>query len=191
MKTTCHIDLNVRQKKIAVFWFFEVLPGLSQVNQITEDPHKQSLNALNALRHNRKMDSRGWRGYIQAGCLLVLIWRPPVDTGWLPGALWARQWCKMSTLWWNQSWHSPLHPQQSYFGLRYCKGKDDWQSRSHSVSLNVLTVIFKISRKQLTWQFPYRYNVTGGWWRSLLQQTWHRSWRTCFLCQCIQKSWQL
>lgn len=34
---------NVRKKKLAVFWFFEVLPGLSQVNQITEDPHKQSL----------------------------------------------------------------------------------------------------------------------------------------------------
>lgn len=71
--------------------------------------------------------SRGWRGYIQAGCQSMWISQPPVDTSWLPGALWARQWCKTSTQWWSQSLHSPLHPQQSYSGRRCCRSKDYWQ----------------------------------------------------------------
>lgn len=47
---------NVRQKKLAVFWFFEVLPGLSQVNQITEDPRKQSLKISIKCRKSQQED---------------------------------------------------------------------------------------------------------------------------------------
>lgn len=140
--------------------------------------------------------SQGWRGCIRAACQSALLSQPPADTGCLPGDLWAGLWCKKSTLWWSRSWRSPLHPQRSYSGLRYCRCQK-WSTiniRSNSLNSIHLKSLYRCVlrwQKQLTWLCPYQYNKTEVWWSRLQWRTWPESWRTGFLCQYIRLPWQL
>lgn len=84
-------------------------------------------------------NSQGWKGCSQAGSQWVQLWLSPHSTWYLCGSPPVMQWCRRLFPWWSQTWHSPLHPLQSYSEPRCYRTKYKINFKLCNMKIYILT----------------------------------------------------